>query len=237
MALNGFKLLSFGMDSALLYPGAEELVDACKAAGMTIDLALGEIADGAEKLRSLHTACARLGVFPGQAVVVGRATSDLAILDVAGLSVAFMAPPAVASQAMVEIGSGVGLDQLLKVVTLATASGHAVLDLSVLETLVNHDATKFRKFALLFISSIDTVLTEVDTAIATDNLPLLMAMGHRAKSTALNIGAEAFSKQCLQLEQLARAQDRPAALQIARELRPGFEIIRLAIEQRLAISA
>lgn len=237
LSLGEFKLLAFGMGSAFLYPGVEELVSACKAAGMVINTDVGETDDSSEKLKLLQDACASLGVSPAQAVVVGRAERDLAILGVAGLSVAFMAPPAVASQAMVEISSEGALDQILKVITLAVAASPVVLDLSVLEALVNHDPIKFRKFALLFISSIDTVLSEVDTAIAQNNLPLLAAMGHRAKSTARNIGAEAFANQCVQLESLARAQDAPAALQVARDMRPAFETIRLAIEQHLEISA
>ena len=237
LSLGEYKLLAFGMGSAFLYPGTEELVSACRAAGMAINTDVGETDDSAEKLNLLLAACSSLGISPAQAVVVGRAERDLEILSVAGLSVAFMASPAVASQAMVELSSEGSMDQILKVVSLAVAVGPVVLDLSVLEALVNHDATKFRKFALLFISSIDTVLTEVDAAIAQNNLPLLVAMGHRAKSTARNIGAEAFANQCALLESLGRAQYEYAALQVARDMRPAFEIIRLAIEQRLASSA
>ena len=234
--LGGFKLLAFGMDSALLPPDAKELICACIATGMCVDMVLGGLTDSTAKWQRLHATCANLGVLPDRAVVIGRAESDLAILSAAGLSVAFMAPPAVANQAMVDIRAG-GMAQLLTVVTLAVATGPAPLDLSVLDTLVNHDATKFRKFALLAISSLEAALAEVDSAIAQDDLPLLMAMGHRAKSTARSLGAVDFANDCLQLEQRAQAQDRPAALQIARRLRPAFDTIRWVIAQRLSASA
>ena len=235
LAMGHIKLLVFGMDSAMLYPGAEELTEACTAAGIVVDQAIGEVTDGAEKQRLLIEACQRLNIGTERALVVGRAASDVPMMMVAGMSVAFMAPPAVAAAATIVMTTG-ALDRVLTVVTLAAERGPVELDLSVLDTLVNHDPVKFKKFALLFIDSIETVLREVDTGIATGHLPTLMGMGHRAKSTAKNIGAEAFSAQCLRLEQAARAEDLAGALLIASSLRPQFETIREAILLRLAIS-
>ena len=235
VALGHIKLLVFGMDSAMLYPGAEELAVACAAAGIVVNQTIGETTDGTEKQGLLVEACQRLNVGTERAMVVGRSISDLPMMMVAGVSVAFMAPLAVAATATIVITSG-AVDRVLSVVTLAAEQGPVELDLSVLETLVNHDPVKFKKFALLFIDSIETVLNEIDAGIATKNLSTLMGMGHRAKSTAKNIGAEAFSTQCLRLEQTARAEDIEAALQIAAGLRPQFESIREAILQRLASS-
>lgn len=232
-SLGDFKLLAFGMDSALLYPGAEELVEACKAAGMEIQLTIGELSDGDEKLAMLQSSCTRLGITPAQAVVLGRNASDLPMLRAAGLSATYQAAPAIVEHAMVTIQSG-GFDRLLEVLTPYVEQTAPGLDLSVLDTLVNHDAAKFRKFALLFISSVETVLTEVDTAITQEDLATLAAMGHRAKSTALNVGAAEFSQQCLLMEKAAKAQDAEAALAFARSLRPQFERICEAIHLRLA---
>ena len=133
---------------------------------------------------------------------------------------------------MVAIQSG-GFDRLLQVLTLHRAEEAPGLDLSVLDTLVGHDAAKFRKFALLFISSMETVLSEVEAAVAQNDMATLGAMGHRAKSTALNIGATAFSRQCLLLEQTARAHKGDEAIAIAQGLRPMFAAICQAITQRL----
>ncbi len=107
------------------------------------------------------------------------------------------------------------------------------LDLSVLDTLVNHDAAKLRKYSLLFIASLEEVLAQVDEGIARADCALLGAMGHRAKSTALNIGAAGFSTQCLRMEQAATAQDTAAALALAHTLRPMFQPIRAALLQHL----
>ena len=133
---------------------------------------------------------------------------------------------------MVAIQSG-GFDRLLQVLALHRAEEAPGLDLSVLDALVGNDAAKFRKFALLFISSMETVLSQVDAAAAQQDMATLGAMGHRAKSTALNIGATAFSRQCLLLEQTARANNVDEATAIAHGLRPMFTAICQAINQRL----
>jgi len=232
-SLGDFKLLAFGMDSALLYPGAEELADACKAAGMEVQLAIGELSDGDAKLAMLQASCTALGAPLAQALVVGSSASDVPMLRAAGLSAVYRGTPAMAEHAMVHIESG-GFDRLLEVLTRHTAQEAPGLDLTVLDTLVGGDAAKFRKFATLFMSSVETVLAEVDTAISQEDLTTLAAMGHRAKSTALNIGAAEFSRRCLQMEQAARTHDLPTALALARGLRPLFATICAAIAQRLA---
>lgn len=103
------------------------------------------------------------------------------------------------------------------------------LDLSVLEELANHDPAKVRKYALLFIQSLEDVLAQIDGAVARHDLTLLGNMGHRAKSTAMNIGASAFAHECLLLEQAARALDSAASLAIAKNLRPMFAPIHAAV--------
>ncbi len=107
------------------------------------------------------------------------------------------------------------------------------LDLSVLNTLANHDAAKLRKYSLLFIASLEEVLAQVDDGMARVDCTLLGAMGHRAKSTALNIGATGFSTQCLLMEQAATAHDTAAAMALAHTLRPLFLPIRAALLQHL----
>jgi HPt (histidine-containing phosphotransfer) domain-containing protein len=107
------------------------------------------------------------------------------------------------------------------------------LDLSVLDTLANHDAAKLRKYSLLFIASLEEVLVQVDDGIARADSALLGAMGHRAKSTALNIGATAFSTQCLLMEQAATAHDTAVTIALAHSLRPMFLPIRAALLQHL----
>ncbi|WP_342590579.1 Hpt domain-containing protein [Rhodoferax aquaticus] len=87
---------------------------------------------------------------------------------------------------------------------------------------------------MLFISSLGDVLSQVDAAVAASDLATLAAMGHRAKSTAMNIGAAEFSEQCLLLEQSAKANQVDSALRIAHGLRPLFDGIKAEIDLRLA---
>ncbi len=230
--LADFRLLAFGLDSALLYPGAEELVDACKSAGLQLEFALGEIAGAAEKRDRLQACCHNLGIGLAQVLYVGNAVSDIALLQLVGLGVAYRAAPEIADHAKVSIQSG-GLDRVLTVLTQTTAETPPHLDLSVLDALVGNDASKFRKFAQLFMSSVGGVMAEVDTAIAEEDMPKLAAMGHRAKSTALNVGAHAFATQCIAMENTARLRDVAAALALAQGLRPLFDEIGRAFAQRL----
>jgi len=108
------------------------------------------------------------------------------------------------------------------------------LDLTVLERLVGGDAAKLRKFALLFLQSVGDVLNQIDDALVADDLEALAGLGHRAKSTSMNVGAAGFSRQCLALETAARQQDRSTAVAIARGLRPLLEDIRAVIGRRFA---
>ena len=230
-SLADFRLLAFGMDAALLYPGAEELVDACKAAGMHTEMGLGECADADAKQALLNATCTALGITPAQALVIGNAASDIPVLQMAGLGVAYRGAPAVTDAAMVCIQSG-GLDRVLELLTRYSATPSVGLDLSVLDALVEHDAAKFHKFAQLFMHSVEGVMAEVDTAIAQGDMAKLAAMGHRAKSTALSIGATEFANQCIAMEKAARAHEVASALEIGRSLRPLFASIGRALAQR-----
>ncbi|MEP6556837.1 MAG: phosphoserine phosphatase SerB [Burkholderiales bacterium] len=83
--------------------------------GRLVDQPWGDICDGVEKRTMLRETCVRLGIEPSQAIAVGDGANDLPMMDVAGLSVAYHAKPAVRAQAMVAINEG-GLDRLLEVV-------------------------------------------------------------------------------------------------------------------------
>lgn len=108
------------------------------------------------------------------------------------------------------------------------------LDLTVLDTLANHDHTKVNRYALLFFRSIEDVLGQMDEALACGDLARLGALGHRAKSTARSIGAFGFSQACLQLEHAAQTHNDAAATAIATTLRPLYEGIHQALLQHLA---
>ena len=87
-----------------------------KLAGTMIDQPWGDICDGEEKKKMVLETCAQLGISPKQAIAVGDGANDLAMMSVAGLSVAYHAKPKVREQAKVAINAG-GLDRLLEVLS------------------------------------------------------------------------------------------------------------------------
>ena len=82
--------------------------------GRMVDQPWGDICDGAEKRRTLLEVVSLMGISPRQAIAVGDGANDLPMMGEAGLSVAYLAKPAVRAQAMVAINEG-GLDRLLEV--------------------------------------------------------------------------------------------------------------------------
>ena len=90
-----------------------EIVDG-HLTGRMLDQPWGDICDGAEKRRTLLQTCADLGIAPTQAIAVGDGANDLPMMDVAGLSIAFHAKPAVREKAMLAINYG-GMDLALAV--------------------------------------------------------------------------------------------------------------------------
>jgi len=90
-----------------------EIVDG-HLTGRMLDQPWGDICDGAEKRRTLLQTCADLGIAPTQAIAVGDGANDLPMMDVAGLSIAFHAKPAVREKAMLAINDG-GMDLALAV--------------------------------------------------------------------------------------------------------------------------
>jgi len=82
--------------------------------GRMVDQPWGDICDGEEKRRMLLQTCAAMGIAPAQAIAMGDGANDLAMMDAAGLSVAYRAKPAVRQRAMVAINEG-GVDRLLEV--------------------------------------------------------------------------------------------------------------------------
>lgn len=72
---------------------------------------LGDIVDAEEKKNTVLRTCAKLGIAPEQTIVMGDGANDLAMMSIAGLSVAFRAKPVVRAQADVAFNF-VGLDGL-----------------------------------------------------------------------------------------------------------------------------
>jgi len=77
---------------------------------------IGTIVDADEKRRTVERACTALGITPQQAIVMGDGANDLAMMGIAGLSVAFRAKPIVRASADVALNY-VGLDGVLNLLT------------------------------------------------------------------------------------------------------------------------
>jgi len=73
---------------------------------------VGDIVDAEEKCRIVKRTCAGLGISPSQAIVIGDGANDLAMMGIAGLSVAFRAKPVVRAKADMALNF-VGLDGVL----------------------------------------------------------------------------------------------------------------------------
>jgi phosphoserine phosphatase len=73
---------------------------------------LGEIIDAEAKRRTVESTCILIGATPEQAIVMGDGANDLAMMGIAGLSVAFRAKPVVRAQADVALNFA-GLDGIL----------------------------------------------------------------------------------------------------------------------------
>ena len=73
---------------------------------------LGAIVDAEEKRRTVERVCKDIGCSPQQAIVMGDGANDLAMMKIAGMSVAFRAKPVVRAQATVALNF-MGLDGIL----------------------------------------------------------------------------------------------------------------------------
>lgn len=106
-------------------------------------------------------------------------------------------------------------------------------DAAVLNDLVNSDLKLFRKFALMFIGSFETSLVNIESALEFEDRTELCEMGHRAKSTARNIGAMALGHDCETLERIAKSADIDEIKRLALGLRQMFEVIRHELSRRI----
>ena len=82
----------------------------------------------------------------------------------------------------------------------------AVIDLSVLATLLGYDLQKVRKFAFKFLQSSQEGVRDMEAALARGDVQAVRDLGHRIKSAARSVGAFGMADLCQDLEQLAPAE-------------------------------
>ncbi|MDB5767252.1 MAG: serB, partial [Collimonas fungivorans] len=109
----GFTFFTDNMKAALgldfAHSNVLEIVD-----GKLTGKVLGGIVNAEEKKLTVERVCAGLNIAPSQAIVMGDGANDLAMMKIAGLSVAFRAKPVVRAQASVALNF-VGLDGILPI--------------------------------------------------------------------------------------------------------------------------
>lgn len=109
------------------------------------------------------------------------------------------------------------------------------VDLQVLEEYVGSAPKDLRHFAQLAITSLAAALAPVAQAMATGDLRTLQASGHRAKSTAVHIGAQDFADTCRALEEAARLGQAEQALALAGQLQTRFVPLEQALARALEL--
>ncbi|MES2260103.1 MAG: response regulator [Pseudomonadota bacterium] len=116
----------------------------------------------------------------------------------------------------------------------------AVIDLSVLATLLGHDLPKVRKFAFKFLLSSQEGVRDMEAALARGEVQQVRELGHRIKSAARSVGAFRMGDLCQDLEQLAQgeaASEVADALSIVAELKDLLQQVTQQVMQDTACSA
>jgi len=116
----------------------------------------------------------------------------------------------------------------------------AVMDLSVLATLLGDDPQKLRKFAYKFLLSSQEGVRDMDAALVRGEVQTVRELGHRIKSAARSVGAFRMADLCEDLERLApgeAASEVEGALSMVAQLKDLLEQVTLHVMQTTACSA
>ncbi|MBB5366679.1 MULTISPECIES: CHASE domain-containing protein [unclassified Janthinobacterium] len=98
----------------------------------------------------------------------------------------------------------------------------AILDLATLALTFSNDPAKMRKYAQLFLDTARDGIAEMEQALALEDLGRLADLGHRSKSSARAVGANAFAALCLSIEGLRRGGDLPQARALVAAMAPAL---------------
>lgn len=109
----------------------------------------------------------------------------------------------------------------------------APVDLNYLKQIAHNDADKLRKFALIFLDSAHETLAEMDKAFARDDIMTVSQQGHKLKSAARAIGAEAFAEKCETIEKAGKKKDAETIVRLLPELASDLHHITLQVKQAI----
>ncbi|NEX62102.1 ATP-binding protein [Noviherbaspirillum galbum] len=108
----------------------------------------------------------------------------------------------------------------------ATLREDGVVDLGRLAAMVGDDPATIRRFVLRFIGTTEQAIAEMQAAFDARDLAALHALGHRVKSGARTVGADALAASC---ERLEAQPDLPQPSQLS-ELRMMLDAFRDALQ-------
>jgi CheY-like chemotaxis protein/nitrogen-specific signal transduction histidine kinase/HPt (histidine-containing phosphotransfer) domain-containing protein len=122
----------------------------------------------------------------------------------------------------------------------STAPGHPapgdptgdpeVIDLTVLAATLGGRMEVVRRAATMFTDSMHKTLTELDEAMARQDLAAIGALGHRTKSAAAAVGAMGLARLCRSLEQFRHGGEAAEAAALIAQVRE----LQARIDQRIA---
>ena len=112
---------------------------------------------------------------------------------------------------------------------LAICADPEVIDLSILQLTVG-DASRVRKFALMFAESMTKTMQELEAALTAGDIATVADLGHRAKSSAASVGAMGIKRLCQSLQQFRDG----GSIEQAREVVSALHPLLASVRERLA---
>ena len=109
----------------------------------------------------------------------------------------------------------------------------ALVDLALLEEYVGSDPEELARFVRLGLTSLQEALAPLPQALSDSDLATVKACGHRAKSTARHLGADAFGQACETLEHMARAGERAQSIALGHLVLQDFAAVQAALQQAI----
>ncbi len=108
------------------------------------------------------------------------------------------------------------------------------VDLTEFSRQFGNDMQKSIKFARKFVEVARRGLDEIDTALASQDLAIAGAIGHRIKSSAKTVGAMHFAGQCQSLEQFKSGGNVDDATKLLSEMQSHLKEIETQLEQEIS---
>ncbi len=106
----------------------------------------------------------------------------------------------------------------------------ATVDLTALNAVLGEDPTLHRLFLKSFIPQSEGIVQEIHDAYSAGELKQIGALGHKLKSSARTIGANALADLCNELEKSGKAEEQEAVDRLLPSLTPKFEAVREFID-------